>query len=365
MTFMIYSASTAFDASTLPEFQESSNSKLRFDSLNRMKSQQAEPDPSSLAIAWAQKYVNSVTSFGPDPSQPQLENFTDLVSDAGRSQTAQKLGKHLTLASALAWSLTESLLSDQISRHQIDPDLINPWQIAADSHDLFQVTLAAYAEGVTPQRLSVLVSSEFGRIRRKYTEIDPRVIGFVSMQFHYTGRKLQERLSLAERALLAPYLKVMDDHLYMPLREAYEAAANHEPQSPALAAVQRLLPISTAIAHSVSDQVRRQHPAYQSFSGPLASAVVRTSSIRDVEMFQVYLCLCVLEGSIQVVQGELFPLCVMLYPTLNVSWKLVQDMLQTLAWEMHDRLTPHEMAVFLPYLQTLIDLFSPQVFQES
>ncbi|HEY9805661.1 MAG TPA: hypothetical protein V6D04_03785, partial [Candidatus Obscuribacterales bacterium] len=129
------------------------------------------------------------------------------------------------------------------------------------------------------------------------------------------------------------------------------------------AAVQALLPVSTKIAHAVCNQVGRSHPGYESYSGLLNSAPVRISSIRDVEMFQVYLCLCILEDSIRSVQQELFPLCVMLYPRLNVSWKLVQDMLQTLGWEMHDRLAPDHLALFLPYLRTLTEMFSVEVFQ--
>jgi hypothetical protein len=82
-------------------------------------------------------------------------------------------------------------------------------------------------------------------------------------------------------------------------------------------------------------------------------------------MFQVYLCLCVLEDSLQSVQNELFPLCAMLYPRLQVSWRLVQEMLQAIGWEMHDRLTPHEVAVFLPYLGALTEMFSNEVFQSA
>jgi hypothetical protein len=55
----------------------------------------------------------------------------------------------------------------------------------------------------------------------------------------------------------------------------------------------------------------------------------------------------------------------MLYPRLQVSWRLVQEMLQAIGWEMHDRLTPHEVAVFLPYLGALTEMFSNEVFQSA
>jgi hypothetical protein len=271
--------------------------------------------------------------------------------------------QNLNLASAQAWSLTETLLSEEIRRHGINPDLINPLEIAADTRILFQKVLDAYAERSTPRRLSVIVGKDFGQVRQKYTSVDRRAIGFVSMQFHYTGQKLLEWLSPTEQILWLPYLKVMDDHMYMPLQAAYEAAANHPYDSPALSAVQHLLPVSTKIAVSVCNQICRAHPNYESYSGSLNSTTVKTASIRDVEMFQVYLCLCVLEDDIRSVQQELFPLCVMLYPRLNVSWRLVQDMLKTMGWDMHDRLPADEMATFLPYLRTLTEMFSSDVFK--
>lgn len=319
----------------------------------------------SLAALWARKYYIAVTE---DYNKEQLRNsdaLKETTSKEGRAITAEKLMKNLNLASANAWSKTEALLSEEIRRHGIDPELINPLEIAADTRYLFQRVANGYAERATAQRVSVMVASDFGQVRNKYTSVDPRAIGFVSMQFHYTGQLLLEWLSSEEQALWTPYLKMMDDQMYMPLRAAYEAAANHEYHSPALTAVQHLLPISTKIAYAVCNQICRQHPTYKSYSGPLTEKVVRTASIRDAEMFQVYLCLSVLENDVRSVQRELFPLCVMLYPRLNVSWRLVQDMLQTMGWKMNECLTPDDMATFLPYLRTMTEMFSDKVFQLS
>lgn len=318
----------------------------------------------SLAALWARKYYVSVKGTN-EQSPPKNDNdLKEITSKEGRERTAGKLMHNLNLASAQAWSLTETLLSLEIRRHGINPDLINPLEIAADTRFLFEKVLEAYAQRLTARRLSVIVGKDFGQVRAKYTSVDRRAIGFVSMQFHYTGQKLLEWLSPPERMLWTPYLKVMDDHMYMPLQAAYEAAANHPYDSPGLSAVQHLLPVSTKIAISVCKQICRIHPNYDSYSGPLTNHTVMTASIRDVEMFQVYLCLCVLEDDIRSVQQELFPLCVMLYPSLRVSWKLVQDMLKILGWDMHDRLPPDNMATFLPYLRTLTEMFSCDVFQE-
>lgn len=326
--------------------------------------QQSDPNVHSLAVLWAKKYYLSVTGREEEEKKPS-QKPTDITSKEGRTQTAIKLMQNLTLASAQAWSLTETLLSQDIRRHNVNPDLINPLEIAADTRFLFQKALDAYSQGVPPQRLSVIVGKHSGWVRKKYTSTDPRAIGFVSMQFHYTGQKVLEWLLPGEQELFAPYLKVMDDHMYMPLQAAYEAAANYEVNSPILRAVQHLLPISTKIAHSVYEYVCRQNPGYQCYTGLLNSDTVKISSIRDVEMFQVYLCLCVLENNIRSVQHELFPLCVMLYPRLKVSWTLVQEMLLQMGWQMHENLSLEDVAVFLPYVRMFSDMFSTEVFQND
>ncbi|MEO0456761.1 MAG: hypothetical protein AAF152_09275 [Cyanobacteria bacterium P01_A01_bin.114] len=315
-----------------------------------------------LATAWAQKYYIAVTERAQANALREIP-LAGADSEEGRIRTAHNLLDNLSLASAQAWSLTETLLSSEIRSHCIDPSLLKPLEIAADSRKLFKVALEAYSQGITPQQLSLLISRATGEVRQKYTEKDPRIIGFVSMQFHYTGQKLLEWLTFSEKALFEPYLKVMDDHMYMPLTAAYESAANHDYHSPALSSVQHLLPISTQIAHAVYGKVCQMHPGYKTYSGPLTAERVKISSIRDIEMFQVYLCLCTLEDGIDAVKQELFPLCVMLYPPLKVDWVLVQDMLKLISWEIMERLTPKDVVMLLPYLQTFIRMFSGNVFQ--
>jgi hypothetical protein len=319
----------------------------------------------SLAAIWASRYVRVVNAYRCSEPKHQVEDPDELFSDSGRSRTAAQALKYLNMASAAAWALTDDLLSDEIPKHGIPPEAIDPWQIAADSHSLFKLTFQAYAEGKAPQQLLVIAGSCFGKIRQRHTAGDPRVIGFITMHLHYTGQNLLKKLSPIERSLVRPYFKVMDDHMYMPLRDACEAAANHEMDSPALIAVQHLLALSTAIAHAVCNHINRVHAGYETYSGRLISPTVRISSLRDVEMFQVYLCLCTLEGDLRSVQQELFPLCVMLYPKLNVSWQLVQDMLKVLRWEMYEHLSAEDMRTFSPHLKALTEMFSPAVFYES
>jgi hypothetical protein len=96
-------------------------------------------------------------------------------------------------------------------------------------------------------------------------------------------------------------------------------------------------------------------------SGMLSDPVVKTASIRDVEIFQVYLWVCALEGSIVAIQEELFPLYVMLGPTLKVQWEMVQQMMYLLRYEISARLTPQEINTLMPYFQALSQMFSSEI----
>ncbi|WP_242044972.1 hypothetical protein [Anabaena azotica] len=345
-----------------------------------------EPPVNSLAQQWAKRYLQNIrVNNSSVEERSNLSNLAEVVSSTGRERTAKKIMESLRSVSAKAWSKTESLLSTQIIQHNIESHLINPWEIAGDSFKIYQKILDVYTqqttqrplslvmnyldgqapdiytEQVAPNKLATVISPDIGAIRNKYTSIEPRVIGFVSMQFHYTSQMLIEPLTILERSLVAAYFKVIDDHLYMPLQRAYEAAANHDYNSPVLSAVQQLLPISTKIAKKISQRVIEMYPNYSSMSGVLSNPIVQISSIRDVEMFQVYLWVCALEESIASIQQELFPLCVMLYPTLKVRWELVRQMLHLLGEEINNCLTPEQSKTLMPYFQVLLDMFSPEV----
>lgn len=326
---------------------------------------ESEPLPAIAVLAklWGRKYTGSLLSYSQSLQDSEREQFIEAASLEGRAQTARKLLSSLNFASAQAWGKTEVLLAEEVRRHRIDPKLIDPWQIARESHQLFGRVLTAYQQGKAPQQLATAIGPECGRVRRLFTAQDPRIIGFVSMQIHYSSQMLLEPLPKPNQALLEEYFKVLDDHLYMPLQRAYEAAANHSPNSPQLKAVQALLPISSSIAIDICQQVAQEFSTYQSYSGSLRDSKVKVSSIRDVEMFQIYLCVCLLENNIAAFQEELFPLCVMLYPPLQVKWVLVRMLGRLLERSINRRLSTVLADLFYPYLTAMQCLFMEDVVE--
>ncbi|MDB9526829.1 hypothetical protein PN498_12590 [Oscillatoria sp. CS-180] len=311
----------------------------------------------SLSEVWAKKYVGKVAA--------RNETLTKRDERSCKDDVVQCLTSKLRSVSAQAWNKTESLLKDEMERHDIDQDLIDPWKISKDIHQIFEKTITAYSNYVTPGRFSVLVSKNIGDIRRQYTAVDPRVIGFVSMQFHYCGQLLLKNAPESETTTLQQYFKVIDDHLYMPLQRAYEAAGNYTYDNPRLRTVQALLPNCTTIAHSIVQRVNQLYPNYTCYSGRLDSEPVRISSVRDVEMFQIYLWTSVLERNISAIAQELFPLCVMLYPTFNVNWELVRQMISLMEKAFIQCVEPEQIKYYQPYHRALWKMFSPEVFPES
>ncbi|NEQ96521.1 MAG: hypothetical protein F6K30_07330 [Cyanothece sp. SIO2G6] len=309
-----------------------------------------------LANVWAKRYVRTV-------NQAQSKSVKTTEMDM-RQETAAVLNQGLRTVSVQAWAKTEALLSQEVIRHQLQPDTVDPWAISGDVYQIYNFAFESYAHDITPERFAVDVAPELGKIRAKFTAIEPRVIGFVSMQFHYTGQYLLDLVPSSQRSLLQQYFKAIDDHLYMPLQRAYDAAASYSYGSPELNIVQTLLPQSSAIAKQVVQQVIQAFPAHQCYSGSLSSESVRLSSTRDAEMFQTYIWVCVLEKHIGVVQQELFPLCVMLYPTFNVRWEIVRYMLVLLEREFAQLLAPSEFVLCAPYLDSLKVMMAPEVFED-
>jgi Phycobilisome protein len=315
-------------------------------------------DPSPLAQQWARRYVDNVSM----PDTP-LESPT--MKRGLRSEAANRLLNLLRQVSLKAWAQTEALIGDEIVAHGIDRRLINPWEISQDTFQVYEKALEFHTQNTTYTRLPALIGPDIARIRKKYTATDARVIAFVSLQFHFTGVMLQGHLSSLEKTLLENCFKVIDDHLYMPLHRAYRAAGKYQSDAPRLITARQILEFSTDIAEVVVEKVVQLYPGYKAYSGRLSDPNVNHSSRRDVAMFQIYLVICVLEKSPSILHDELFPLCVMLYPKFKVHWELIRQMLHFIGQEVRVRLGEEQLALFSPYLLTLREMFSPEVFYDD
>jgi hypothetical protein len=58
------------------------------------------------------------------------------------------------------------------------------------------------------------------------------------------------------------------------------------------------------------------------------------------------------------VEEELLPLCIMVFPSIDVSWELVEQLLPLLVAEIQARVSPEQVQLLLPYTEAMQQLFS-------
>jgi hypothetical protein len=308
-----------------------------------------------MAVRWAQKYYAKAAAHSPGTCNNFFleDHEVDVTEfDQYRSKTVAELMKNLSLLGTLAWNKVGTILGIDWNRYPVNKlPLQDTETLIQDVSNLYHQALELFAQYEYPFRLSVSLGKEAIKLRRKYSQTEPLMLVLVQLQFHYLGRMLLEWMSMKERTVFFLYFKTLEDYLYSPLGEVNDLAGKHLSDSPALIAVQQLLPIFTVISHQVYRKVQDLNPGYRSISGNVKNHIMQYSSTRDIELIQIYLCWCVLDNSLRPIQRELFPMCVILYPRLHISWKLIQDMLNVMSEEFEKRLLPQNFTVFFPYLQ--------------
>jgi hypothetical protein len=209
------------------------------------------------------------------------------------------------------------------------------------------------------EQLAVMLEPFILRLQEQHLiSRDLRTIGFISTQFHFTSELALKHLTLPEQVLLKPYFKFIEEQTCIPWQRVCAAAAKHEPDSSGLAVIRRMLPMSRKIAETVYNYSVQLYPKHRSRRGGLNDPWVKASTIRDMEMLQSYLWLCVLEESMTAVERELIPLCVMVFPSIDVKWEFVARMTKILMDEVLMHVEPKHKSLVLPYAQIMQELFS-------
>ncbi|TAF38985.1 MAG: hypothetical protein EAZ68_12530, partial [Oscillatoriales cyanobacterium] len=214
-----------------------------------------------LSVSFAQKYMQQMKGNAGGV-------VDDRFAERRRTGMAKTMLESLRSVSAKSWTKTDNLLAQELVNHGIDSELIDPWQISGGIHKVYKFAIEAYDQQLPPHSIVTKISPVLGEVRKQVTAVDPRVIGFVAMQYHYTGVQLMELLPDVEQEKFANYVKILDDHLYMPLQRAYSAAGKHPSDSVALQSVRLLMPIMRQIAERVVDRVNQLYPRYRCLSGP-------------------------------------------------------------------------------------------------
>ena len=342
-----------------------------------------------LSQLWAERYIPDLSTLSFGESRFNVSELIEAASPEGRAQTIAKLDRMVEIRCQCAGIKTNIIFS-------YIPNIVNLTEsrgIAKAASDVYQkilevyqnqkqVTLSASLATLSPSltidvstdafRSSVMPGLCLSEVKQLATILEPvllefqeqhlvskdrRTTGFMSTQFHLSSKLVLNRLTIPEQLLLSPYFKFVEEQVCIPWQRVCAAAIKHDLNSPILALVEQMLPVSQKIAKRVHRQAALLYPNHRSTRGLLSHSGVKASSIRDIEMFQAYLWLSALEGNMTAIEKELLPLCMMVFPSIDVSWELVEQLLPLLVAEIEAHLLPAQMRLLLPYTQAMQQLF--------
>jgi len=188
---------------------------------------------------------------------------------------------------------------------------------------------------------------------------DWRALGFITTQFNFSNRLIIEnsKLSQAEKILLSPYLKFIEEQVALPWQRVCAAAVRHSLSSPALNLVEKMFPLAQDISVNVIEKMLQLFPGHKSRRGLLSNPEITHSCIRDLNMFQAYLWLCLLEENMIFMEQELVPLCEVAVQSLDIKWELTQEWVALLNGEIMSRLQSEQQTMLLPYTQSMTQIF--------
>lgn len=187
-----------------------------------------------------------------------------------------------------------------------------------------------------------------------------RTLGFITTLLNFSNELIPKKLTMPEQVLIQPYFQFVEEQVALPWERVCAAAANHSLGSPALTLVEKLLPQTRDIAQAVYQRLQELLPNHRSRRGKLTDPGITHSCLRDLEMFQAYLWLCLLEGSLAPIEYELVDLCVMVMTGVKVKWEMTELWNKVLAEEILARVKPDQALIVLPYTEGLQQAFLKQ-----
>ncbi|MCP6759574.1 MAG: hypothetical protein NHB32_12575 [Fischerella sp. CENA71] len=340
------------------------------------------PSVEHLLKLWVRRYIPDLSSLSLS-QEILIASLTETISPEGRVQTVARLKNNLLdINSQMAWLQTKSL-------HNYIPNVLDfneAKKITESALIVYKILLDFYQKQASYTSALITTSSqrflkfediflaEFGisTIKELAYTLEPTLIafqeqhmackdwctlGFMTTQLKFTNKLILNQITPIEKILLSPYITFIEEQVAIPWQRLCVASAKHDLDSPVFTLVEQMLPMAEDIAHTVYHKLVELFPNHCSRSGLLHSPTVAQSSIRDLNMFQAYLWLCVLEESLVPVEQELVALCVMVMEKLEVKWKILQQWNQILMDEIIHRVNPEYKEILLPYIEGMIQAF--------
>ncbi|BAZ15103.1 hypothetical protein NIES4071_69730 [Calothrix sp. NIES-4071] len=329
------------------------------------------PSTERLLNLWAQRYTLDLGKT----SNTNLLSDSVLLDNAclqGRASTAKKLKDSiLTVNCQMGWIQTKTLYAyipnvvDLAEARRITQFAFRVYKKLIDVYQTGNYTdevltqdkrvafkLPAIQELAYALEPTLLIFQE-----QHIASKDWRALGFMTTQLNFTNKLITKKLEPVERVLLAPYLKFVEEQVAIPWQRVCGASEKHSVDSAEFRLVEEMLPQAPSIAWAVYNRLLKLLPDYRTRRGHLGDEDIAHSCIRDLNMFQAYLWLCLFEGNIAPIQLELLPLCAMVVQGVNIKWELTEKWWQVLEQEIFSRVTPQAQQLIMPYSQQIQELF--------
>ncbi|MFB8789489.1 MAG: hypothetical protein U7123_11700 [Potamolinea sp.] len=344
----------------------------------------------NLVQIWSERYVLDLSAIDSQDKQVTISELVKISSTEGRKQTVahlKRLGQINCEAAGMKTDILFSYIPNVVNLTEAERLAKSAWQVYEKGLEVYEQQSPIFASLTTDssqlvdsiylsstvlkqqpipvlnqsaiEQLVIAIEPVIQQLRQQLLSAkDSRTLGFMSTQFHLSTELILKRLTRPEQILLKPYFEFIEEQVCIPLQQICAAAGNYYSGSPTLKMVEQLLSKSRDIANSVYQRAVKLYPNHRSLRGTLNTPGVMESSIRDIQMLQAYILLCVLEGSMVAVEQQLIPLSILVFPSVSVTWKLVEQGLQLLADEMMSHINPVQQKLLLPYTQAMQQLFS-------
>ncbi|HEY9627757.1 MAG TPA: hypothetical protein V6C84_10685 [Coleofasciculaceae cyanobacterium] len=335
------------------------------------------PTVDRLIKIWTQRYVPDLAALTRNGDLSAFKICKQIASSEGRAETLDKLDdRALNISCQFASVRSRGL-------YELDPSIVD----FSEAKQLSQYAVGIYAQlleiyqnaaepegdlnsGRSPQvnwmpnmipdvtSLATLLEPTLMLFQSQYVIAkDWRAIGGITTQLYFTNDLILRKLSPAERVIAAPYFKFVEEQIALPWERMCAAAARHDLCSPSFILVEQVLPMAQEIAEISFKRLAEMFPNHWSRRGKLTNADITHSCLRDLNMFQAYLWLCVLQEDYTPIEKELVDLCVMVLPRVEVKWELIEQWNLVLTEEMLKRMNSAQKDLFQPYAQSLINAF--------
>jgi hypothetical protein len=343
------------------------------------------PSVERLLKIWAQRYKPDLSPLVSLANRSgACASLSSAASLEGRAITAAKLGGFLLeIRSQMAGIQTNDL-------YTYIPEIVKLSEAQQLSHDvlviykkLIEVYQRQSHSSALLTEMPVVMDSLGGDIstwglpviEELATELEPllldfqnqhiassdwRAIGFVTTLFNFSNQLIPNKLTVYEQVLIKPYFDFVEEQVALPWQRVCAAAASHRPTSPVFLLVEQMLPQALEIAKVVYSRLLQLLPEHRSRRGGLEDPGITHSCLRDLQMFQAYLWLCFLQGSLTPIEQELVDFCVMVMTGLRVEWKMTELWNELLVEEIFDRISPEQQLLLKPYTDGLQQAFLSQ-----